>query len=52
MGGEGFITYSTYRLYAQDNGIEGEDFDLFLTFMGMIDGEWIRMQSEKAKEAK
>lgn len=50
MGGQGPIPYTTIRTYASDNGITGEDFGLFRTFMLVIDSEWLKYVTECEKK--
>ncbi|MDI6026715.1 hypothetical protein QBK99_10985 [Corticibacterium sp. UT-5YL-CI-8] len=52
MGGEGPITWATIRAYAADLGLTGDELRLFQTFFGMIDNEWLSMQSDKQKAEK
>src|SRR5690606_24796255 len=49
FGGEGSISYMAIRAYAQDNGIVGDDFRRFHTFMTIIDMEWLKHAARKAK---
>lgn len=49
MGGEMPISYVALSRYGRDNEIAGEDFGLFLRFMGAVDGEWLKRQAERLK---
>lgn len=50
MGGQGPIPYAVIRAYAADNGIVGEDFWLFRTFMSVIDTAWLKHVTERDKK--
>jgi hypothetical protein len=52
MGGEMPIPYTALRAYATDNGIAGDDFRLFHTFMGVIDAEWLKHVADRSKKRK
>lgn len=49
MGGMGGIYSTAIDGYAQRHGIEGEDFDNFVTFIRALDTEFLRHISEKRK---
>jgi hypothetical protein len=53
MGGFGSIQYMTIRAYAADNGINGDDFQVFHAFIKALDAEylsWVSQQREKNRE--
>jgi hypothetical protein len=50
FGGQGPVSYMTLRAYAEDNGIDGDDFRVFRQFFGVIDNEWLRREAAKAEQ--
>ncbi|RUM06817.1 hypothetical protein EFR84_11520 [Rhizobium chutanense] len=51
MGGEGPIYYTALSQYARDHGITGDRLKRFYVFMNAIDGEWLKIQRERAEAA-
>ncbi len=51
FGGEGPIYYSALSQYARDHGISGDDLRRFHVFMNAVDGEWLKLQKEKADDS-
>ncbi|ANM12043.1 phage tail assembly chaperone [Rhizobium sp. N324] len=51
MGGEGPIYYSALSQYARDHSIAGDRLKRFHIFMNAIDGEWLKIQRERAEAA-
>ncbi len=48
FGGEGPISYLALSQYARDQGISGDELRHFHIFMNAVDGEWLKLQKEKA----
>jgi len=48
FGGGGFIPFTAIDRWAERACIAGEDFDLYLTLIRALDGEYLRWRAEKA----
>lgn len=51
MGGCSGIRYAAISAYAADHGIAPDHFGEFLTFLRVMDDEYVAFSSERAKEA-
>lgn len=51
LGGCGGIFYTAMSAYAADHGIVGEHFGEFLTFLRVMDDEYVAFSVEQAKDA-
>lgn len=47
MGGCSTIFYSAISRYAEDHGIDGTEFDIFLTLLRAMDAEYLLWMSEQ-----
>lgn len=51
MGGCSGIRYAAISAYAADHGVAPDEFGSFLTFLRVMDDEYVTFSAEKAKES-
>lgn len=50
LGGQGRISYMAISRYADDHGIDGDDRHMFMRLMDVLDGVYLKLESERAKQ--